>query len=250
MKWITITYKNNFLFLCLFPDTIVNEHPVTIYPGRASPQRKIPPRTLPGSIERHRDVCRNNESGNNGDNGDVDDDDDDSPSTSSPENIIKNELDLSPPPTAFVNQSIFMNSSHMNRMRRKVNRKLNNNDHANDGDDGSDDFSDDSLEETSLPPPPPPPVVPPPPSLSCPVTPSKRSSIAWDINLDDLNSSEDVLSKSHRPNNTKVKIYYYDFLFFSTLIYIFRFILIFSLAFVYESTYISLLFRCWGYKIF
>lgn len=49
----------------------------------------------------------------------------------------------------------------------------------------SEDFSDDSLEDTSLPPPPPPPVVPPPPSLSCPVTPNKRGSIAWEINLDD-----------------------------------------------------------------
>lgn len=46
-------------------------------------------------------------------------------------------------------------------------------------------FSDDSLEGQSLPPPPPPPIVPPPPSLSAPVTPSKRGSIAWEINLDD-----------------------------------------------------------------
>lgn len=199
-----ILYKLFFVFQ-FFTDTIVNEHPVTIYPGRASPQRKIPPRTLPGSIERHREVCRNHESGN----GDCDiDGNEDSPSSeSSPENmIIKNELDLSPPPTSFLNQSIFMNSSHMNRMRRKVNRKTNNNDHNND-DDASEDFSDDSLEDTSLPPPPPPPVVPPPPSLSCPVTPSKRSSIAWDINLDDLNSSEDLLSKSHRPGSTKVRFY-------------------------------------------
>lgn len=29
------------------PETIVNEHPVTIYPGRASPAKKVPPRTLP-----------------------------------------------------------------------------------------------------------------------------------------------------------------------------------------------------------
>lgn len=50
---------------------------------------------------------------------------------------------------------------------------------------GSEDFSDDSLEDTSLPPHPPPPTVPPPPSLSCPVTPNKRGSIAWEINLDD-----------------------------------------------------------------
>ena len=53
-----------------------------------------------------------------------------------------------------------------------------------------DDFSDDSLEGLSLPPPPPPPVVPPPPSLSAPVTPSKRGSIAWEINLDDVHIDE------------------------------------------------------------
>lgn len=55
--------------------------------------------------------------------------------------------------------------------------------------DDEDKFSDDSLEETSLPPPAPPPVVPPPPSLSAPVTPSKRHSIAWEVNLDDLCST-------------------------------------------------------------
>lgn len=196
-------------FYYFLSDTIVNEHPVTIYPGRASPQRKIPPRTLPGSIERHREVCRNHENGNG-------DGCEDSPSSSSPENIIKNELDLSPPPTSFLNQSIFMNSSHLNRLRRKVNRKLNSNDHNND--DASEDFSDDSLEDTSLPPPPPPPVVPPPPSLSCPVTPSKRNSIAWDINLDDLNSSEDLLSKSHRPGSTKVNFHFLFYIIFLLLI--------------------------------
>lgn len=56
--------------------------------------------------------------------------------------------------------------------------------------DDEDKFSDDSLEDTSLPPPAPPPiVVPPPPSLSAPVTPSKRHSIAWEVNLDDLCSN-------------------------------------------------------------
>lgn len=72
----------------------------------------------------------------------------------------------------------------------------------------SEDFSEDSLEDTSLPPPPPPPVVPPPPSLSCPVTPNKRGSIAWEINLDEpienrgsaesdkVNSTEDAATTS------------------------------------------------------
>lgn len=55
-----------------------------------------------------------------------------------------------------------------------------------DNEDDEDKFSDDSLEDTSLPPPAPPPVIPPPPSLSAPVTPSKRHSIAWEVNLDDL----------------------------------------------------------------
>lgn len=45
-------------------------------------------------------------------------------------------------------------------------------------------FSDDSLEGLSLPPPPPPHSCVP-PSMSEPVTPIKRGSIAWEINLDD-----------------------------------------------------------------
>lgn len=50
-------------------------------------------------------------------------------------------------------------------------------------------FSDDSLEGSSLPPAPAPVPVPPPPSLSAPNTPSKRHSIAWEVNLDDLTTN-------------------------------------------------------------
>lgn len=57
--------------------------------------------------------------------------------------------------------------------------------------DDDDNFSDDSLEGVSLPPQPPPPVVPPPPTLSAPATPSKRSSIAWEIMLEDKNTKNE-----------------------------------------------------------
>ncbi len=73
----------------------------------------------------------------------------------------------------------------MNLKNSKRNSQLSDNE-----EDDEDKFSDDSLEDTSLPPPAPPPiVVPPPPSLSAPVTPSKRHSIAWEVNLDDLCSN-------------------------------------------------------------
>uniref|UniRef100_A0A182LSW7 Uncharacterized protein n=1 Tax=Anopheles culicifacies TaxID=139723 RepID=A0A182LSW7_9DIPT len=62
-------------------------------------------------------------------------------------------------------------------------------------------FSDDSLEESSLPPPPGPPTVPPPPSLSAPVTPSKRHSIAWEVNLDDPASFGDPLIITPKSSN-------------------------------------------------
>lgn len=71
-------------------------------------------------------------------------------------------------------------------------------------------FSDDSLEDTSLPPPAPPPVVPPPPSLSAPVTPSKRHSIAWEVNLDDPASFGDPMSNNSNnvnvPGSAKVSL--------------------------------------------
>lgn len=58
-----------------------------------------------------------------------------------------------------------------------------------------DNFSDDSLEGVSLPPQPPPPVVPPPPTLSAPATPNKRSSIAWEIMLEDKNTKNEHARK-------------------------------------------------------
>lgn len=163
------------------PEPIVNEFPCTIYPGRASPTKKVPPRTLPGLIERHRDVCRNS---------------------------IDSSQELPPPPQdnlgsknsvnldsslEFEDQSIrsiiirsptspqlsslpAYNSTIRIEACAKSPRSRKSDD---------EDFSDDSLEGTSFPPPPPPPFVPPKPSLSAPVTPSKRGSIAWEINLDE-----------------------------------------------------------------
>lgn len=94
----------------------------------------------------------------------------------------------------------------MNNRRTKIsNRQMNDknstrtNQLHKEGDDDDDKFSDDSLEETSLPPPAPPPVIPPPPSLSAPVTPNKRHSIAWEVNLDDL------CSKGNNVKATKVR---------------------------------------------
>lgn len=82
------------------------------------------------------------------------------------------------------NRRVKISEQKMNMKNSKRNSQL-----CRNGDDDIDNFSDDSLEETSLPPPAPPPVVPPPPSLSAPVTPSKRHSIAWEVNLDDLCSN-------------------------------------------------------------
>lgn len=242
----------------LHPESIVNEHPVTIYPGRASPTRRMPPRTLPGSMERHREVCRKNLPDNSS-----------SPSSSSVEDAELDEVDnrmhreedarmiatvtgvmgtkqqqqphhhggylmsssqllqqqellsRSPPAASAitvnrnnhtangegearmaVRHSINTNTRSAKRIASKAssgdNEKRKQSNNCSNGHQGvggdkqflapnedSEEFSDDSLEDTSLPPPPPPPVVPPPPSLSCPVTPNKRGSIAWEINLDD-----------------------------------------------------------------
>lgn len=71
------------------------------------------------------------------------------------------------------------------------------------------DFSDDSLEDKSLPPPSPPPssiistqpIVPPiTHSISAPVSPNKRSSIAWEININDEHINEP------KPLKTVVKL--------------------------------------------
>ena len=88
----------------------------------------------------------------------------------------------------------------MNLKNNKRHSQLSDND-----EDDKDNFSDDSLEDTSLPPPAPPPiVVPPPPSLSAPVTPSKRHSIAWEVNLDDLCSNGNGFS-------TKVEFFIFSY---------------------------------------
>lgn len=163
-------------------ETIVNEHPVTIYPGRSSPSRRVPPRTLPGSIERHREVCRQNydHSSSNEKSSESS-----SSSHTSPEKQAfyihqqinnKSSTSLHNPTTKFDSNDI-----HLITFDQYPNKTSKRKSFEND----EDRFSEDSLEESSLPPPPPPPVIPPPPSLSAPVTPSKRHSIAWEINLDD-----------------------------------------------------------------
>lgn len=69
------------------PEPIVNEHPVTIYPGRASPTRRTS-RNLISSIERHRDLCRK---------GAYNSDNSSSQENSSPENNeFENHSSLSP----------------------------------------------------------------------------------------------------------------------------------------------------------
>ncbi|XP_021700250.1 uncharacterized protein LOC5577722 isoform X3 [Aedes aegypti] len=164
------------------PEPIVNEHPVTIYPGRASPPRRAS-RNLQSSIERHRDLYRK---------GAYNSDNSSSQENSSPENNeFENNSSLSPSHGVQLNinynnnlisNRIFAASAEYTRQRT-----------AHDDSD-EERFSDDSLEESSLPPPPGPPTVPPPPSLSAPVTPSKRHSIAWEVNLDDPASFEDPLA--------------------------------------------------------
>ncbi|XP_037909499.1 uncharacterized protein LOC119650644 isoform X3 [Hermetia illucens] len=210
----------------LLPEPIVNEHPVTIYPGRASPPRgRVPPRTLPGSVERHREVCRNLNALDQHDGNMIDPCTNKifspshqqfviSKSPSSPVMIVQKPkaglLCHSNSSSSTTNSSFSNNqTNHMiidNKMLfgnlqippRKRTNELNGTDSVSKRGDGrgpkdtgassestDEEFSDDSLEGQSLPPPPPPPIVPPPPSLSAPVTPSKRGSIAWEINLDD-----------------------------------------------------------------
>lgn len=179
-------------------EPIVNEHPVTIYPGRASPPRRLPSRNLPGSIERHGSaaataVCR---PGNY-----PSDNSQSSQETSSPENNeSENNSSLSPTHGVplninynhgLVTNRIFATSSavEFTRPTRPRNGKQ-----PRHEDSDEERFSEDSLEESSLQPPPGPVTVPPPPSLSAPVTPSKRHSIAWEVNLDDPASFGDPLT--------------------------------------------------------
>lgn len=84
------------------------------------------------------------------------------------------------------NRNLIHNAKREQKMNMKNNKRRS---QLSDNEDDDDKFSDDSLEDTSLPPPAPPVVIPPPPSLSAPVTPSKRHSIAWEVNLDDLCST-------------------------------------------------------------
>ncbi|XP_070500602.1 uncharacterized protein [Chironomus tepperi] len=205
------------------PETIVNEHPVTIYPGPL-PQKRVPPRTLPGSIERHRDVCRKNPSSDlsssssqelkspikeltspmkSNNNGFILENDDFIKRPKSPMSIGNSPTAATPLGIKISIQTMdnLMNSRNIMKMEQKMNMKNNIkrnsqlSDNDNVDDDDEDKFSDDSLEDTSLPPPAPPPiVVPPPPSLSAPVTPSKRHSIAWEVNLDDLCSNGNGIS--------------------------------------------------------
>lgn len=174
-----------------FSEPILNEHPVTIYPGRTSPSRRMPPRTLPGSIERHREVCRQNASPTDSKSNS------ESSTHSSPDKQSRYFLNT---------QEIHLVS--FNHHRRGDNSVPDgggggNNIKGPKNDSDEDRFSDDSLEEMSLPPPAPTTIVPPPPSLSAPVTPSKRHSIAWEINLDDPVASNLVDSKQV-PCNTRV----------------------------------------------
>lgn len=178
------------------PETIVNELPVTIYPGRASPAKKVPPRTLPGLIDRHRDVCRKSIDSSQelaiiGDNLIQFD------SNESLDNTIDDEqskitiLNRSPALNT-INKIIFNNTVSIEPCTSQIA------DHARMEDE---EFSDDSLEDKSLPPPPPSltstqPIVPPPTSLSAPVSPNKRSSIAWEININDDHINEPKPFKS------------------------------------------------------
>jgi hypothetical protein len=204
---------------------------VTIYPGPL-PQKRVPPRTLPGSIERHREVCRKNPSSDLSSPSSQElkspIDELKSPVTTNNGFILQNDDFIKRPmspvstgtsPTtnatplgikiSIQTMDNLMNNRNIMKMEQKMNLKntKRNSQLSDNEDDDEDKFSDDSLEDTSLPPPAPPPiVVPPPPSLSAPVTPSKRHSIAWEVNLDDLCSNGNGFS------NSKV-CFYFNFIF-------------------------------------
>ncbi|XP_059619219.1 uncharacterized protein LOC132263461 isoform X4 [Phlebotomus argentipes] len=206
------------------PEPIVNEHPVTIYPGRASSPRRVASRNASSSVERHRDIRKNSshleydqqDSATSASSASSDESNHLSPpmaiisnSPSAQQLLQQQELLSKSPPSSIIMQK---NINNLNRIKVRHGHHKNNSINF-DGTVGtatrtsdSDDFSDDSLEETSLPPPPPPPVVPPPPTLSAPVTPSKRGSIAWEINLDDSVSGTDEppkVAQSHESINAK-----------------------------------------------
>lgn len=171
------------------PETIVNEHPVTIYPGRASPAKKVPPRTLPGLIDRHRDVCRKS----------IDSSQELSIVGDSLIQFDSNEslditVDDEQSKITILNQSPAMNTISKIIFNNTVSIEPCTSQIAANARMDDEEFSDDSLEDKSLPLPPPPPslaaattqpIVPPITSLSAPVSPNKRSSIAWEININD-----------------------------------------------------------------
>lgn len=179
--------------------TIVNEHPVTIYPGRASPTRRQSNRQLSNEL-RPRDSLRMLDQENASTN---------HVTSNSPTIVNPAELSFSLDPPSSLEPLDSLASNHQPFDREKL--------HHSDWETRSnkrkssdcDDFSDDSLEGLSLPPPPPPLVVPPPPSLSAPVTPNKRASVAWEISLD---SREQTTPRKHAQSShaqQEVHIYAY-----------------------------------------
>ncbi|XP_055848426.1 uncharacterized protein LOC129913663 isoform X2 [Episyrphus balteatus] len=214
------------------PETIVNEHPVTIYPGRASPPRsRVPPRTLASSVEKHREVCRNAQQFSNSN--DVDIFVTNIPTNTSPLKRLfaatsplcpnrrvgdragagSDELLLANSSPSFENQQrIIITDSLKNfaKVESSIALKSSNNNAFNDKrrrnheSSTDEEFSDDSLEDQSLPPPPAPPTVPPTPSLSAPATPRKRTSISWEINLDEVDDAGNNIFGSKHKSNSKL----------------------------------------------
>lgn len=201
----------------------------------------MPPRTLPGSIERHREVCRKSElsspsselrspNGSNCSNGFILLNDEFIKRPRSPvgngfilqndEFIKRPKSPLNLPATPFgIKISIaamdnIMNNRNKHKINNELKMNLQNKRHSQLSDrkaanSDEDRFSDDSLEETSLPPPPAPAPVPPPPSLSCPVTPSKRHSIAWEVNLDDLTTNGNGIISSKVSFSSRIWLWSY-----------------------------------------
>lgn len=171
-------------------ESIVNEHPVTIYPGRSSPTKRVSPRSTI-QFDRPRDGNRKNTN--------------DKVSSPSHDHIVVNFVKNLPSPveshlTPFTIANI--PPLKVNQQQMNINNNVNKtNFNTKQQQSDSEDFSDDSLEGVSLPPPPPPPVVPPPPSLSAPATPSKRGCIAWEIMLDDKNTKNE-----HAKKQSKIKV--------------------------------------------
>lgn len=189
--------------LNLISETIFNEHPVTIYPGPL-PLKRVPPPISIASLERHQDTCRKILSSDTSplqESLEIE-----SPSLNWQLNLFdlrKNDSENGPKSLMSVSpiddsdnlrikisiqsmDNLMNNRNIIHNAKLEQNMVFKNPKRISTLIDEDESFSDDSLEDTSLPPPAPPPVIPPPPSLSAPVTPSKRHSIAWEVNLDDL----------------------------------------------------------------